>query len=162
MLADTTRHTVNVNNNNKRRFGQEWKVFLHLLPAWTLRGMLTSRNVIWLSLELGTAEVYCGKDSNTKWNERQHFDERSFSGDYLSPPLSIRKHNLGNDKNLKNDQYQFIVDRYQLSLVIILKRVNKTRNYQSMSKDNDKVEWQNKKTLKIGSGKMKPDIYSSY
>ena len=43
-------------------------------------------------------------------------------------------------KNLKNDQYQFLVDRYQLSLVIILKRVNKTRNYQSMSKDNDKIE----------------------
>ena len=57
--------------------------------------------VIWSSLELGTAEVYCGKDSNIKWNERQHFDEISFFGDCLSPPLSIRKHNLGNDKEFK-------------------------------------------------------------
>lgn len=145
MFANTTRHTVNV-NNNKRRFGQEWKVFLHLLPAWTW-GMLTSWNVIWLSLELGTAEVYCGKDSNTKWNERQHFDERSFFAGTTCPLRFLSENTiLEMIRNLKNDQYQFIVDRYQLSLVIIHKKeVNKTRNYQSMSKDNNKVEWQNKK-----------------
>ena len=127
-------------NNSNKRFGWEWKVlFLACCLLGALRGMLTSRNTS-SGQAWNRALLKFIVATTVTPNERQHFDERSFFGDCLSPPLSIRKHSLGNDKEFKEWPKPILVDRSQLSLVIILKRVNKTRNYQSMSKDNDKIE----------------------
>ena len=129
--CNQTHCNCGLNNHNKRRFG----------PAWTLRGILTSRN-----LSSGRA---------WNWALLKFIVARTVTPNEMKDSILMKEVSLGTAcplhflsentilemiKNLKNDQYQFLVDRYQLSLVIILKRVNKTRNYQSMSKDNDKIE----------------------
>ena len=106
-----------LNNHNKRRFGREWKVlFLHLWPAWTLRGMLTSRNM----------------SSGRAWNWAllKFIVARTVTSNEMKDSILMKEVSLGTAcphrflsentilemiRNLKNDQYQFLVDRYQLS-----------------------------------------------
>lgn len=96
-------HKCGSKSSTKRKFGWEWKVlFLRFLPAWSPEGRPNiQKRVIWSSMDWALLKFTVAKNSNTKWHERQHFDERSFFGDYLCPSPSIRKHNLGNDKEFK-------------------------------------------------------------
>lgn len=136
MLPDSTRHATNVGQGiaAKESLDGNGRYYSY---ARCLLGAL--KCVIWQAWNWALLKCYCGKGGNIKQNERRHTDERSFFGDYLFPLLPIRKHNPRNEKNLNNNQYQFLTE-YISTFFGYNSKKNKQIKKWPVSKDNDKIQ----------------------